>query len=175
MNAYPTPKILVEALKNGDEKAFNQVYKAYYTSFHDIASIIVKDKQLAQDMVSEGMARAWQHIDRYNPAMGTLWTWMLNIVRNLAIDYIRGKAHKNGLVTDSIDGYDVYGEYDLHEDRHTLERAMQELPKKHKDVLTKLYFEGATHEECASDLHIPLGTVKTRNKNAIREMRKQLV
>jgi RNA polymerase sigma factor (sigma-70 family) len=166
----------VARLQNRDQVAFTQLYYNYSNTFLGIISRIVKDDQeLAKDVLQEAMVKIWNNIESYDPSRGTLFTWMLNICRNMAIDKTRSKLYRNQRLNQSLEINPV------------LENRLQDLPRTEtigvrkmietldptlREVVDAVYIMGYTHAEASEKLHIPLGTVKTRLRNAIVELRK---
>lgn len=112
----------------------------------------------------------------YDAAKGRLFTWMLNIARNLAIDFLRSKRHRNQqqILTDenalnnvpadvaAMERFDVIG----------IRKQLANLKPEQKQLIDLAYFGGYTQDEIAKETGIPLGTVKTRMRTAISELRK---
>jgi RNA polymerase sigma-70 factor (ECF subfamily) len=119
--------------------------------------------------------KIWDKIDSYDSSKGKLFTWMLNIARNQAIDKTRSKEISKGKKTDDIDHLvgridkADYGEQKV--DSIGLAEVLVKLPEEQRFVIEKLYLEGYTQSEVAEDFNIPLGTVKTRTRMAMIELR----
>jgi RNA polymerase sigma-70 factor (ECF subfamily) len=121
----------------------------------------------------------WKNIDKYDSTKGRLFTWLLNVTRNCAINTTRSKIYKTQQKNDSISDYVNYvdeKQNDVLNINHIgLRNHVHRLRVDYKNVLELSYFDGFTHEEIAKILNIPSGTVKTRLRNALIELRKQFV
>ena len=125
------------------------------------------------------MVTVWQNIDKYDPSKGRLFTWLLKITRNSAINKTRSKIFKSQAKNDDINNYVNYLEEksSLQTDINKigLRKQVHLLKDDFKNVIELSYYHGFTQEEIAKALNIPLGTVKTRLRNALIELRKQFV
>ena len=176
-STYTEPE-LIKTLKDRDEQSFNYLYNQYSAALYSIILQIVPDQGLANDVLQEAFINIWRKIDSYDQAKGRLFTWMLNIVRNLAIDTIRSKAYQNSMKNQELP--DVFS---LNEDSHMthlkvdeigLKKVLEKLKPEHRVLIDLAYFKGYTHEEIAEIEEIPLGTVKTRIRSALIQLREQL-
>ena len=122
---------------------------------------------------------AWKNIDKYDAVKGRLFTWLFNVTRNCAINTTRSKNYKTQLKNDSLANYvndhTVNEAFVLQINKIGLRKQVHLLREDYKNVLELSYFNGFTHEEIAKILSIPSGTVKTRLRNALIELRKQFV
>lgn len=168
---------LVTRLKARDEAAFAEMYRNYSNAFISIISKITNgDIEAAKDILQEAMVKVWNNIHHYDAAKGTLFTWMMNISRNTAIDRLRSKDFKNQLKNRSLEtsqeqGYQPSVSTNL--ETIGVKKMLEKLDSSHRDVVDVVYMMGYSHAEAAEVLDIPLGTVKTRLRNAIIELRKQ--
>jgi RNA polymerase sigma factor (sigma-70 family) len=169
---------LVSLLQNRDVQAFSYLYDNYCGALYGIIYKMVEDKELAEDILQESFVKIWNNFSNYNNAKGRLFTWMLNITRNLAIDTLRSKGYKKQA---KIQGYENSVD-NLVENTASTERFdslgvrnhLARLKNDQKQIIDLAYFSGFTQEEIAKQLSIPLGTVKTRMRTAIMELRKLL-
>ena len=169
---------LVSLLQNKDVQAFNYLYDNYSAALYGIIYKMVEDKELAEDILQEAFVKIWNNFSSYNNTKGRLFTWLLNITRNLAIDTLRSKSYKKQVkiqgyensVDNFIDNTSGTGQFDS----LGIRRHLTLLKKDQKQIIDLAYFSGFTQEEIAKQLSIPLGTVKTRMRTAIMELRKLL-
>ncbi len=170
---------LVEALKMHDNDAFQYLYNNYKAALFTVVHQIITDKTIAQDVLQEAFITAWKNIDKYDASKGRLFTWLFNVTRNCAINTTRSKAYKSEQKNDSFDNYVTYVDekdsMSLNVNQIGLRKQVQLLREDYKNVVELSYFNGCTHEEIAKILTIPVGTVKTRLRNALIELRKQFV
>ena len=166
---------LVTMLKQREETAFSYLYDHYSGSLYAVILNIVPDRELANDQLQEVFIKIWKQIDSYDQNKGRLFTWMLNIARNQAIDKTRSKEMSKGKKTDDIDNLvnriDSQESGELAVDAIGLTEVLERLPKDQKFVVEYLYLKGYTQSELAEEFDIPLGTVKTRLRLAMIELR----
>ncbi len=165
---------LVAQLKKKDQKAIALLYDNYSAALYGVVLRVVQNEAVAEDTLQEVFVKIWKSIDNYDRSKGRLFTWMLNIARNSAIDVLRSKAYKKSEKVQSIDNT-VYAEKNsavqINIDLIGLREKVGALKPDLKEVIDLVYFGGYTHKEAAEKLELPLGTVKTRIKIAIRELR----
>ena len=170
---------LIDALKKHDNEAYEHLYNNYKGALFTVIQQIIPDKENAGDVLQEVFITAWRNIDKYDAAKGRLFTWLFNVTRNCAINTTRSKNYKTQLKNDSLDNYVTYVDekenHILPINQIGLRKQVQQLKTDYKNVLELSYFNGFTHEEIAKILNIPTGTVKTRLRNALIELRKQFV
>ena len=176
-STYTEPE-LIKTLKDRNEQSFSYLYNQYSGALYSIILQIVPDQGLANDVLQEAFINIWRKIDSYDQAKGRLFTWMLNIVRNLAIDTIRSKAYQNSKKNQELPEV-IYLNLDTHKthlkvDEIGLKKVLEKLKPEHRVLIDLAYFKGYTHEEIAEIEEIPLGTVKTRIRTALIQLREQL-
>ena len=168
-------EILITQFQNKDEKAFEQLYNMYGESMHGVIYNIVRDHNIAEEVMQDVFIKAWHKAESYNSSKGRFFTWILNIARNAAIDKTRSKAYKNS-------NKNLNAEYfvDILETSENLNDKMdaigigkyvKALGEKCKKIIEYLYFKGFTQKETSEELNIPIGTIKTRNRNCIKDLR----
>lgn len=171
---YTEPQ-LVSLLKHRDNKAFGYLYDNYSGALYSIIVQIVSDVELANDVLQEVFINIWRKIDSYDQTKGRLFTWMLNIARNASIDTLRSKTYQNdrknqpmpGVVDDQFNGQSAQ----LNVDNIGFRKVLGQLKEDQRILIDLAYFKGYTHEEIAAIQNIPLGTVKTRIRNALIQLR----
>jgi RNA polymerase sigma factor (sigma-70 family) len=167
---------LVLALQNREKIAIEALYDMYSASLFGVISRIVNDTPTAEDVLQETFVKIWHSFAAYSPAKGRLFTWMVNIARNLSIDKLRSKDFKNQNKNQEIENNVTF----IDEQRNTaynpellgIKEMVQTLKPEQQTILDLVYFKGYTHVEAAEELGIPLGTIKTRLRTAIIELRK---
>ena len=169
---------MVSLLKSRDEKAFGYLYDNYSGSLYTLISQIVTDLELANDVLQEVFINIWRKIESYDPAKGRLFTWMLNIARNASIDTLRSKSYQNSQKNQSVpeqDDWNPGGRMPgVNIDHIGFKKILERLKKEYRVLLELAYFKGYTHEEISEIENIPLGTVKTRIRNALMQLREYL-
>ena len=168
---------LVILLKERDNQSFNYLYNNYSGSLFTIILQIVPDQELANDILQEVFINIFRKIDSYDQSKGRLFTWMLNIARNAAIDFLRSKAYQNSTKNNefpdantNIAGHSTH----LNIDNIGLKKLLEKLKSESRVLIDLAYFKGYTHEEIAQIQEIPLGTVKTRIRTALLQLREHL-
>jgi len=167
---------LVGALANREKIAVEALYDMYSSSLFGVISRIVVDTTTAEDVLQETFVKIWHSFSSYSTEKGRLFTWMVNIARNLAIDKIRSKDFKNQNKNRELENNVTF----IDEQRNTvykpellgIKELVGTLKPEQKSIIDLVYFKGYTHVEAAEELGIPLGTIKTRLRMAIQLLRK---
>tara|TARA_R110002096_G_scaffold135456_2_gene287113 strand:- start:8261 stop:8788 length:528 start_codon:yes stop_codon:yes gene_type:complete len=163
-------------MKSSQTEAIELMYDKFSDSLYGIALSVLKNEEEAQDVVQESFIKGWRKLSTYDPLKGTLFTWLLNITRNTAIDKLRTSSKKRESeiqITESIVG-NAEG-LSFNPDFLDLRKHLGNLEVKYQEIIDALFFQGMTQQEASDELGIPLGTVKTRYKIAMRELRKVFV
>ncbi len=173
-----TQEELLPLLLRKEERAFNQLYDMYSKSLFSIITNLIKDREEAEDVLQEVFVKIWKNIDTYNQSKGRLYTWMLNITRNTAIDKLRSKGFNNSQKNLSSDNF-VHLLDDSNKLTHMIDSiGIREFVKKLKpkciQLIDLLFFKGFTQQEASEELAIPLGTVKTQNRMCMNDLRNYL-
>ena len=171
-----TEEELVFSLRNREKIAIEALYDMYSSSLFGVISRIVVDTAAAEDVLQETFVKIWHSFSGYSTEKGRLFTWMVNIARNLAIDKIRSKDFKNQNKNQELENNVTF----IDEQRNTVYKPellgikdlVQTLKPEQKSILELVYFKGYTHVEAADELGVPLGTIKTRLRMGIHELRK---
>lgn len=167
---------LVSALRRKDNQAFGYLYDHYAGALYGVIRQIVGDVELSNDVLQEAFVNIWRRIDQYDESKGRLFTWMLNIARNAAIDKTRSKGfQQSSKLQPIIDGGDsVHPSIKPGVDDYGLKKIILKLKDEQRLLIELSYFQGYTHEQIAKALDIPLGTVKTRIRTALIQLRSYL-
>lgn len=164
-----TPK-LKALLANKDRKLFDYLYENYASTLYAIIVKVVHSEEDAKEVLQESFVKIWKNIESYDTEKGSIFTWMLNVSRNTAIDFTRSSAYKQ-----QIHSEDIIVSIDKHEEGEADSMGLRELISQMKPeqqmLLDMVYFQGYTHEETAKKLEMPLGTVKTKVRAAILLLR----
>jgi RNA polymerase sigma factor (sigma-70 family) len=169
---------LVLSLKAKDQQSFSYLYDNYSGALYSIVLQVVADKDLANDVLQEVFVNIWRKIESYDPTKGRLFTWMLNVARNLAIDMVRSKAYQNSQKNQSLPDGEFFDKGSVNSllsmDNIGLKKIVNKLKTEHRVLIDLAYFKGYTHEEIAEIESLPLGTVKTRIRSALTQLREYL-
>ena len=166
---------LIASLRHKDEQAFSYLYDHYSGALYGVICQIVENTELGNDVLQEAFINIWRHIESYDETKGRLFTWMLNIARNAAIDKIRSKGNKQTQRQVAIPNNDSLPlSVSPRLDDFGLKKIILKLKDEQRQLIDLSYFQGFTHEQIAKALDIPLGTVKTRIRSALTQLRSLL-
>lgn len=170
---------LVVQFQNKDEKAFEELYNMYRESMHGVIYNIVRDHDIAQELMQDVFIKAWNKADSYSAQKGRFFTWILNIARNTAIDKTRSKSFKNSSKNLNAEYFvDILPTHESLDDSTNtigIAKFVTKLAENCKKVIELLYFKGYTQKEASEALDMPIGTIKTRNRNCISELRQMVL
>ena len=166
---------LVRQLKLGDQQAYADLYDAYSSMLFGVIARIVKDEEDAANILQDCFIKIWRNIERYDPNKGRLATWLINVVRNTAIDFTRSKYFsqrgKNQRLENIVGWETALGSTELSVDIIGLRQLVAQLTPTCRQVIEWMYFDGYTQREIADTFDIPLGTVKSRSRMGLKELR----
>lgn len=173
LNTTYSEQELVALLQQRNEKAFSYLYDNYSGALYGIVNAVVTDKEVANDVLQNVFINIWRKIESYDASKGRLFTWMLNIARNAAIDELRSKGYNNSIKNISLpENNEIAGAVTGPAiDDVGLKKVLGQLKGELRVLVDMSYFKGFTQEEIARSLDIPLGTVKTRIRSALTQLR----
>lgn len=169
----PIEKEIVKLFENGDKQAITLLYDYYADAIYGVILKIISDENTAQDVLQESFVKIWKNSKKYDPSKAKLFTWLYRIAYNTAIDKIRSQKNKNGKEV-QIETSNVYkiSSNELNQDVLDIKKHLSSLDEKYQIVINALFFEGMTQQEASEELDIPLGTIKSRLKIGLRELKK---
>lgn len=175
-------QLLVRVGNSGDKRAFNQLFKLLSGKVFAQGMKILRNEQLARDLVQEAMLAVWQKASLYDVDKGSAQSWIFTLVRNRCFDLLRKQQRQPSCISaDEIwPGGDLPADdNDADEQLASIEQAeMQQLynqlPDAQREIVIQVFIQGKTHQETAECLAIPLGTVKSRLRLALEKLKKQL-
>ncbi len=164
--------------KDRDKQAFARLFDHYapliraYSLAREPGADLVAD-----DLVQEVMTRIWLKADRYNQRLANLNTWVFTLARNCRIDYLR----RNSRYLSEIDPTDIFeeiedegpGPFHLAQQsriQESIASGLKQLPREQSEILSKVYLEGRSHQQASEELRLPLGTVKSRVRLALKKL-----
>lgn len=163
-------------LKQRHEMAFSYLYDHYSASLYSVILSIIPDRELSNDVLQEVFVKIFRQIESYDTTKGRLFTWMLNIARNASIDALRSKnfqqSKQNRELTENMS--ETGGSTQTNTDKIGLRKIVNKLKDEYRVLVELSYFEGFTQDEIAKMLNIPLGTVKTRLRAALLQLKQVL-
>lgn len=168
-------------IARGDQLAFGELYDRHARLVFSLALRILQDRSDAEDVVQEVFTQVWAQAARYDPGRGAVAAWMLMLARSRAIDRLRARRARpesaaEASIAESVADSSATQDLELlsSEQVARLRLALQELPEAQRKALELAYYEGLTHAEVATRLSEPLGTVKTRIRQAVIKLRESL-
>jgi RNA polymerase sigma factor (sigma-70 family) len=168
---------LVLQLQSRNQQAFSYLYDNYAGALNGIIYRLVEDKELAEDILQEAFVKIWNNFSTYDASRGRLFTWMLNLTRNLTIDTLRSKGYKKQQkISGDENSVSNINDNSTPEkfDAIGIRKQLAGLKPEQRIIIDMAYFNGYTQDEISKEMGIPLGTVKTRMRTAILELRKLL-
>jgi RNA polymerase sigma factor (sigma-70 family) len=167
---------LISALKEQDEKAFAYLYDNYSAALYGIIFKVVNNEDDANDVLQDVFVNIWKSIESYNVEKGgSLFTWMLNIARNKAIDRYRQKNRiaENQKAFQSVSiSNETYISNSIKIDTIGVSNLVNNIKPDLKQMIDLHYYKGFTHQEITEITNLPLGTVKTKIRSAMTELKK---
>lgn len=166
---------LVALLQQHNDHSFGYLYDNYSGALLGIVGSIVSDPETARDVLQDVFVNIWRKIGTYDASKGRLFTWMMNVARNAAIDKLRSRGYQDSLKNHSIrenvdtdiiatDGLPPVVDVGL-------KKILANLKDQHRVLIDLSYFQGYTHDEISKMMGIPLGTVKTRIRSALSHLK----
>jgi RNA polymerase sigma-70 factor, ECF subfamily len=178
--AAELPAAMARAAK-GDQQAFAEVYDATAGQVFGIVLAVLRDRAQAEEVTQEVYVDAWRTAVRFDVERGSVTAWLNTMAHRKAVDRVRSSERRTarelrhaeaGLPHErSLDTSDLVVDRD---EAARVRRAVETLPDVQRDAVALAYFAGRTHREVAEQLQIPLGTAKTRIRDAMRRLRTQL-
>jgi len=169
----------VAALKGRDRTALAYLYDSYAGALLGVIARIVKKEEMAEEVLQDVFMKIWDRIDSYDRDKGKLFTWMVNIARNQAIDKTRSrefsKDKQTGDLGKFVNRIDAREHVELGVEAIGLRDLLNRLPEDQQFVIEKHYLKGYTQSEISAEFNLPLGTVKTRMRLAMQLLRNLLV
>jgi RNA polymerase sigma factor (sigma-70 family) len=167
----------------GDERAFRELFARYASVAHALAFRLVRQAQVAEEIVQEAFLAVWRTPERYDPARGSVRSWLMGTVHHRAVDAVRREQAQRRradqaaalaprVLEDPIE--DVVSALDLPRERRLVQKALAGLPDEQRDVIHRMYFDGMSQSQIAERTGLPLGTVKSRTLLAMRRLRTHL-
>jgi RNA polymerase sigma-70 factor, ECF subfamily len=168
----------MQLVVTGDARAFEVIYERHCTAAFSLAYRICGVRAMAEEAAQEAFLAIWRSGARYDPARGSVRTWVLGVVHNRAIDTVRRatvhERHRAGdeLAAERVEALERTDvEAARREEARSMRALIHDLPAEQQRVIELAYFGGFTHEQIAEILGAPLGTVKGRMRLALEKMR----
>lgn len=171
----------------GDKKALGKLYNRYNRILFGMIYKVLRNREESEDLLQEIFVQAWEKAEQYDPTRGTVYSFLVTMTRNKAIDRTRSKAYKNNKKDDHVINDDDFSlnlshdspnpeeNMELNERAIKVREALGSLNKKEREVLYISYFHGLSQTEISEKINIPLGTVKYRMRQGMIKLREMLV
>lgn len=168
----PVEKEILRLFAEGNVKAMDLLYDNYADALYGVSLRIVGNESIASDVLQDSFVKIWQSSKSYDPAKGRLFTWLMRIVRNKSIDAVRKKNRKAEIQSELKVVYDGDGSSSPDPSiKQDLKTVLSELDGEQRDLIEHSYILGYSHPEIAKKFDLPLGTVKTRIRKAMTDLR----
>ncbi|WP_203292703.1 RNA polymerase sigma factor [Luteirhabdus pelagi] len=169
------PNELIQQFQAGDQKSFSRLYTMYSEALFGIIFSVVHEETTSEEVLQDTFIKIWDNRESYDIDKGRFFTWMLNIARNTAIDKTRSKDYKNSRKNLHPENFvDIFETTDsLNRKTNTIgiKKFIDVLKPVCKKLIDLLIFKGFTHKDAAKEMEIPLGTLKTKNRACLKELR----
>lgn len=172
---------LLERIRDRDERALAELYDRHAGLVLTVALRVVGDRELAEEVLQDTFLRCWSGAATYQPGRGKVLGWLMGIARNRSIDVLRSRQHKSRMreqnALPEAEDSEIFSEADETEAvamREVVTRAMNTLPLAQRQMVELAYYGGMSQTEIARTTGEPLGTVKSRTRIAMDQLREQL-
>lgn len=168
---------LLHACSLGDEAAFATLYDATVARLFGLVLRVVRDRAQAEEVTQDAYLHIWQHSSRFDPDRGNAMNWLITIGHCKAVDRVRSAeaTRRRDIAYDARDTATPFdqttAEAHRNLDAQKVHRALDTLTENQRGALELAYFGGYTHQEVALMLGLPLGTAKTRIRDALIRLR----
>jgi RNA polymerase sigma-70 factor (ECF subfamily) len=171
---------LIAAIAGGDRRALERLYDRYGAVVYRIALRMLKNRELAEDIVQEAFWRVWRRSASFAQDRGRVTQWLFGIVHNLCIDELRRVRARPNQVYEDVEHpvlqqliderVDIPAAAWTAEQRRMIGESLRELPAAQREAIELAYFGGLSHQEIATKLNRPLGTIKTRVRLGLQKL-----
>lgn len=168
MSESINPRVL-RRFRDGDPGAVRELYKAYSRAVFTVAYRALGDRSLAEEAVQQTFLQAWRASSRFDPKRDPK-PWLYAIARRVAVDLFRRERRHQTADSDDFEVAVLPHSFEGTWEAWQVRTALDQVPKKEKEVLHATHFMGLTHEETAQRLGLPVGTVKSRSHRAHRRL-----
>ena len=175
---------LLARIRRGDSSALDVLHGRYASPVYSLVWKVLQNPEEAEDVTLEVFWQIWRQADRYDPSRGTPPAWIFTVARSRAIDRLRARHRREDRTISfddpgaNLDPLDEEASPDqvasFRQTRDAVREAMKALSAVQREAVELAFFKGLTHVEIAERLKQPLGTVKTRIRQGLIRLRKQL-
>ena len=163
-------------MQSGDESAFAILYDRFSPALYGIILKIVRqDTHIAEDCLQDSFVKIWKHISGFDAQKGSIFTWMLTIARNTALDKLSSlKAKQIQSMDSTVSMEDKNYHTTTNTDTIGLVEIIHKLDPEYQQLIQMAYYQGMSQSEISDQLQIPLGTVKTKTRAAMQVLRNKM-
>jgi RNA polymerase sigma-70 factor (ECF subfamily) len=171
---------VIDRIAQGDQEAVRELYRSAGRMVYGIALSITRNAATAEEVTQDVFLRAWAKAGTYNAGKAGVASWLARIARNCAIDALRRERLREAAAGEPSESspdqraVDPGDSVELSRQRKRIRAAVDALPPEQRRALELAFFNGLSHREVAEKLGHPLGTVKTRIRDALRGLRAAL-
>lgn len=177
---------LLQRIAARDPNAFGELYDHYNSFLFGLILSILKKRTESEDLLQEVFTTIWEKSHLFDEKSGLGYTWICTLTRNKAIDRLRSKVYKEqSKQNTSLDDEDTHiylysnernplEDTILNERAEKVKNAMDQLSEKQRQVILVAYFEGKSQSEISEQFDVPLGTIKTRMRDAMIKLKSLL-
>lgn len=167
---------LLRAIAGENKQAFEALYRQTSPWLFAIALRILRRRSWAEEVLHDCFVNVWQHANQYNEQRSAPKTWLAQMVRYRAIDYLRLQQNQTQSLDDAdeaalLDEADHFADASSSGQATRLQSCLQLLPSEQRQSLILAYYQGLTHSEIASHLQQPLGSVKSWVRRALAHLK----
>jgi RNA polymerase sigma-70 factor (ECF subfamily) len=175
-----TPEERLARVATGDKRAFAELYDATASRIYGLVRRLLIDPAQSEEVTQEIYLEIWQTAGRYKPERGSAMSWMLTMAHRRAVDRVR--ASQSSRERDSKVGirdydreYDQVAEHvEITIEGERVKRALGGLTELQRQAVELAYYGGLSHSEISAELHVPVGTIKTRIRDGMIRLRDAL-
>ena len=170
---------IIKGISNKKEKYLLKLYEKYSSYLFGLIIKIVHNKEDAEEILQEVFVQVWDKANLFDNKKGNVIVWLITLTRNKSIDKLRSKSYRNSMITSDIEPFEIFlsgSESDglnltlNQEKKSIIVEALAKLPKEQSTLIEIAYFQGLSQSELATKFEIPLGTVKTRMRSALKKL-----
>ena len=175
-----TPEELIVACSQGDRDAFRLLYQQFSGQGYSLAMRVLRDEHLAQDSLQDAFALVWSKSGTFDARRASGQAWIMTFVHRRAVDRVRREQAEHDRMRTWASAYEgsdhdsVAEIVELRSDHRMVREAMNALTPLQHQVIEMSYYGGLTQAQIAVQLNIPLGTAKTRMRDALQRLRQEL-
>jgi RNA polymerase sigma-70 factor (ECF subfamily) len=163
-------------MAEGDRGAMAELYDRYSGALMAIGQRLLRSEREAEDLLHDVFLEVWRHAADYDPARGSVRSWVVMRLRSRALDRLKSVTHTRVVSLETVDLPEptTQPETSARLDHQQVRDALQQLPADQRIVLEQAYFEGLSLSEIADQQGAPLGTIKSRLARALQRLREIL-